>query len=294
MDSKFVFLILHYLNADVTIRCIESIINTIQQKNFEIVVVDNASNNGSVEELVERYGNKTEIHFLFNKVNLGYAQGNNVGFVYAKNILHADFICLANNDVIFSDKQWCNKVLDIYEKESYYVLGPDVVTPQGEHQNPFRPEVFGIGKVMKNLFHDIVVYILLKLGIQKKIRNKLNIKSVWENCNWSESQFDFSGVLHGSCLIFSPAFIGEFDGFYKGTFLYVEEDILFYILHKLHCKYVYCKDLQVLHYHATSLKRTIQDENQRKMMAVKNRIKSYAKFLKIILNHKKAATYLKA
>lgn len=294
MNAKFVFLILHYKNADVTIQCIESICNTIHGTKYDVVIVDNASQNGSLEELLEKYKENPNLHFISNKINLGYAKGNNVGFSYAKNELKADYICLVNNDAIFTDPDWIEKAKTLYEKTSYYVLGPDVVTPDGEHQNPFRQTVAGTGKVIKNLVHDIVVYILLKLGIQKKFRNRIHVQNVWEACDWRKSQENFSGVLHGSCMIFSPAFIQEFDGLYNGTFLYVEEDILCYILHKLQCRYIYSNELQIRHCHATSLKRSIQDENKRKLVTVKHRIKSYAKFLRITLSHDGVAKYLKA
>ena len=71
---------------------------------MEIIVVDNASDNGSYEKLLQCYGNASYIHFLHNRKNLGYAAGNNVGFQYAKKVLKADWICLANNDVIFQEK----------------------------------------------------------------------------------------------------------------------------------------------------------------------------------------------
>lgn len=294
MNTKFAFLLLHYKNADVTMRCVDSIISMESREDYDIVIVDNASENGSFEELREKYKSKSNVHFLANEVNLGYARGNNVGFAYAKNVLHADFICLANNDVIFRDGQWIEKVCTLYEREHFYVMGPDVVTLNGEHQNPFREKVSTTGCVLKNLIHDMVVYVLLKIGLQKKLSQKIHAKSVWEACDWKASQYNFSGVLHGSCLIFSPLFINEFDGLYNGTFLYVEEDILCYILNRLNYKYIYSSEVQVLHCHATSFKRTIQDESERKMVTVKHRIRSYAKFLRITLKRGNIAQYLKS
>ena len=291
---RFVFLLLHYKNADVTMRCVDSIINMESRETYDIVIVDNASKNGSIEELRAKYTTRPNIHFLENEENLGYAKGNNVGFTYAKNILHADYVCLANNDVVFEDKKWIDKVCSLYEREHYYVLGPDVVTPDGVHQNPFRATVSSTGRVLKNLLHDVVVYILLKMGLQKKLSEKIHTKSVWEECDWKNSQNDFNGVLHGSCLVFSPLFIDDFDGLYSGTFLYAEEDILCYILHKLHDKYTYSNEVQVLHCHSTSFKRTYQDDSERKKVMVRHRIRSYFKFFKITLKRRNIAQYLKS
>ncbi len=294
MNTKIAFLILHYMNADVTMNCIDSILTTMSQENPEIVVVDNASHNGSYEALTEKYGEDKRIHFLENADNLGYARGNNVGFVYAKNTLGAEWICLANNDVVFSDTCWMDKVIKLYQENPYYVLGPDIVTPDGVHQNPFRNNVAGKKSVMKNLFHDEMVYLLLKLGLQRKLRSKMNIKDVKNEMDWRESRREFKGVLHGSCLLFSPDYVKEFDGLYNGTFLYAEEEILCYILNKLGYRYSYFSEVQVKHCHATSFKKSIQDEDKRKMVIVKHRIKSGRKLLRIVFTQKDVGRYLKA
>lgn len=290
---KFVFLILHYMNVDVTVKCMDSLLQNISGVAFDIVVVDNASNNGSYEELTGRYKEYENIHFLCNKENLGYARGNNVGFVYAKDVLKADWICLLNNDVFISDTHWMDKIYAQYEKKPFYVLGPDVVTPEGIHQNPFADSVPSKKRVAKKLFHDEVVYMLLKLGIQRKLRSKMKAQPVSNAVDWKQSREEFAGVLHGSCLIFSPDYVKEFDGLYSGTFLYAEEEILCYILHKLGYPYAYCTDLQAVHCHATSFKKSIADEDRRKMVIVKHRIRSYRKFLKIVMDTRHPEKYLK-
>ena len=67
----------------------------------------------------------------------------------------------------------------------------------------------------------------------------------------------------------------SFDGLYGGTFLYCEEEILCYILEKVGYRYVYCSDVQVLHNHSTSFKRSVQNEIERKKIIVnQNRIEN--------------------
>ena len=278
---KIAFLILHYKNEDVTKQCIESLIQCFDMANIQIVIVDNDSENGSYEKLQQTYKKYNNIYFLHNEKNLGYAAGNNVGFRYAKNNLKAEWICLANNDVIFSDKNWIDKVTNLYKETPYYVLGPDIVTPQGQHQNPFRKNVANSTMVWKSWIHDVIVYWALKLKLQKKINNNVKPQKGQYKTNWMETDIDFHGVLHGSCLLFSPDYVQKFDGLYGGTFLYCEEEILCYILNKAGYRYVYCNQVQVLHNHSTSFKRSIQNEIERKKIIVKNRMRSYHKFLKI-------------
>jgi GT2 family glycosyltransferase len=258
-----------------------------------IVVVDNASGNGSYERLAEHYGGQSHIHFLQNEENLGYAAGNNVGFRYAKNVLGADWIVLLNNDVTVEQKNFEEVIYSEYEKAPFYVAGPDIVTPEGNQQNPFRMECPKKKDILKKLCHDYLVLALMKTGIQQRLKKALHYDGSTFKPNATPTIHDFGGVLHGSCLIFSPDYIREFDGLYGGTFLYCEEEILCYILKNLQYPYSYLKSLQVTHRHAVSMKREIKDEDQRKMMEIRRRIVSYRKFLHIAKTKDHIGDYLK-
>ena len=97
---NFVFLILHYCVPDMTIECIETIRERIAYKSYQIVVVDNASPDGSGRTLREKYADDSDIHILLNQENEGFARGNNTGYRYAVQNLHPDFLVVMNNDVL--------------------------------------------------------------------------------------------------------------------------------------------------------------------------------------------------
>jgi hypothetical protein len=63
--------------------------------HLEIIVVDNASSDGSVDLIRKNFPNLTLIQ---NQTNLGYAEGNNVGIRYAMQ-KNSDFIWIVNPDV---------------------------------------------------------------------------------------------------------------------------------------------------------------------------------------------------
>lgn len=276
----FVYLVLHYKNADVTEQCLNSLIN-ISQEDTHIVVVDNASNNGSYEQLVKVYSKYSNIHFICNSENLGYAAGNNVGFRYAKNELKADWIVLLNNDVTVEQQDFQSVIVDEYYKNKFYIAGPDIVTPEGDSQNPYLRECPTKHDICKKLLHDYVVLALMKIGLQQKLKKALHYDGSIFKHNDYDSIYDFKGVLHGSCIVFSPDFIKEFNGLYGGTFLYCEEEILCYILMHLGYRYSYLKSVSVTHRHSVTMKREITDADKRKMQEISRRIVSYRKFLKI-------------
>ena len=81
---KYGFLILHYMDLQVTIDCVKNIIQRFGKNDIEIVIVDNASPNGSGEALQTLFEKNDQVKVLISSENLGFAKGNNLGFDYLK------------------------------------------------------------------------------------------------------------------------------------------------------------------------------------------------------------------
>ena len=97
----YAFVVLHYGDATVTMEAIESIRSLDRDgRNVSVIVVDNASPNGTGEQVKKQIDFLPDFYYIHNEENLGFARGNNVGFKYAKNELKADFIILMNNDAV--------------------------------------------------------------------------------------------------------------------------------------------------------------------------------------------------
>lgn len=65
-------------------------------KNIEVIIVDSASQDNSIELAKAEYPN---VHFILQKENVGVAKGNNIGIKYAIEVLNTEYVCLINNDV---------------------------------------------------------------------------------------------------------------------------------------------------------------------------------------------------
>jgi GT2 family glycosyltransferase len=86
-------IVLNWNGRDDTIACVESLAH-VEYANFQVMVVDNGSTDGSVAALRARF---PELEIVETGRNLGFAEGNNVGVRLALQ-RGADYAFLLNND----------------------------------------------------------------------------------------------------------------------------------------------------------------------------------------------------
>lgn len=92
--------VLNYKNVKDTIPCLESLLK-LQNVNYQILLVDNASPDNSYELLTayqQRHADKIKI-FLADE-NRGYAAGNNIALRYALKQNNMDYCWILNNDTL--------------------------------------------------------------------------------------------------------------------------------------------------------------------------------------------------
>ncbi len=252
MDIGFV--ILHYKVFDMTEECIETLLANFSSQEFQIVVIDNGSGNGSGEKLKKKYSENSRVDVILNAENLGFANGNNVGYRYIKRQYNPKYIVVMNNDVLIKDKNFFDTTELIYERTRFAIMGPDIQNPiLKNHQNPNRMvgRTYEEAKARYDSFARRTlmphVYYLLSM-IRRKLKPNVTTN---ENADFTK---ELTGVvLHGACFILSPLFIkAREDCFNKGTFLYHEEDILHYECMRSGLKMVYSPELQVEHYEDVS------------------------------------------
>ena len=95
--SKIYIIVLSYNRRDDTVDCLKSLYLS-DYPNYKVIVVDNASSDGSAEA-VRRTFPQAEV--IENSENLMYAEGNNVGIRRAL-AEGADYVLLLNNDTVVS------------------------------------------------------------------------------------------------------------------------------------------------------------------------------------------------
>ncbi|MEW6040899.1 MAG: glycosyltransferase family 2 protein [Elusimicrobiota bacterium] len=110
---KVFIIVLNWNNIDDTLECLDSAIN-ITYPNYEIVFIDNHSNDNPVQTITRKYPG---IHIIENEENIGYAGGNNRGIEYSmKN--NAEYVFLLNNDTTV-DKECLNELVKVFGNDSH-------------------------------------------------------------------------------------------------------------------------------------------------------------------------------
>ncbi|MFA5993514.1 MAG: glycosyltransferase family 2 protein [Parcubacteria group bacterium] len=110
-QPKVFIVVLNYNGKEVIKKCLTSLFK-LDYPNFEVVVVDNDSTDGSLE-LAK--GCFSRANFIKNAKNLGYATGNNVGIRFALERM-ADYVLLLNNDTEV-ENDFLNKLVEVAESE---------------------------------------------------------------------------------------------------------------------------------------------------------------------------------
>jgi len=275
------FLILHYQTIEDTKECINSILANINYENYNIIVVDNGSPNGTGRKLTELYKNNPKVKIIISENNLGFARGNNLGFKYIKNNFDSDFIVMINNDTIMQDQNFIQKIIEEYDREPYHILGPKIISLVNQkNQNPMPVTQKSIKEVKRNIFKLRILLLSNYLRLEGFLREiyETLIKKV-ENDDLNQEN-DY--MLHGSCLVFSKDYIKKYDGLYDRTFLYSEESILYFISKRDNLKMRYFEKAFIYHKEDSATNSILKEEYQKRRFIYKHSLNSLKELYKLM------------
>lgn len=91
MDVSII--IVNYNTRDLTLQCLSSVFKKTSGLSFEVIVVDNASSDDSVAQIIKYF---PQVKLINNSENIGFGRANNLGYEYTS----GDYIFLLNSDTI--------------------------------------------------------------------------------------------------------------------------------------------------------------------------------------------------
>jgi hypothetical protein len=121
MKPRVAIVVLNWNNWRDTAECLASL-QHLDYPNYEVVVVDNGSTDGSPERIHDRF---PDVTVLENGANLGYAGGNNVGLRYAL-ARGAEGVLLLNDDTEVAPDLLSRLVEGTESEERVAAAGPTI------------------------------------------------------------------------------------------------------------------------------------------------------------------------
>lgn len=275
------FVILNYNSFELTKECIKKIKKIKTKKSISIIVVDNNTlDKNEIKELKEQADK-----VIVNNENIGFAKANNIGINYAKNKYNSDFICVLNSDCFIEQETFIDNIYKIYQNKKFDLLGPKIISDNFLSWNPFPVyktlneinEKIKYHEKLLKIYKSKFLYLLLKLYLFLKFNNKYfdrNGKVEEENV-----------ALHGCCIIFSKKYLKKYnDAFYNDTFLYHEEEFLYYRMKKNKLVYIYDPKIEVYHLEGQATNKTYKNERKKLVFKMKEILNSLYKLKKIVEN----------
>lgn len=246
MDVSII--IVNYNTKQLLKDCLNSIYEHTKDIDFEIIVSDNGSKDGSVEMIKTEF---RQVILIENNANLGFGKANNRALAVAKGkyifYLNSDTILLNNAVKLFFDYFEENK-----EKENIGALGCNLLDKQGNINASYAsyasyPNFNGKIKDLIHANYGLWKHIFFKI-IHKKIENTGKHKSIYEK------KIGEVGFIIGADLFIENNEFAKFDEKY---FLYLEETDLEWNLYKKTGKKCYLiEGPKIIHLEGESSKET--------------------------------------
>jgi GT2 family glycosyltransferase len=128
--------------------CLNSLLSLkLENIDLEVIIVDNFSNDGKLDEFTEKFPDFT---FIRSEGNYGFAYGNNLGVQHAS----GDFLLFLNPDTVISEKPLVS-MLDLARQESQIsIVSSQQVDLNGNNENPFGifPSAWTINSIIKAVY----------------------------------------------------------------------------------------------------------------------------------------------
>jgi len=127
---KISIIILSFNNYEETTgKCLDALSADPDFKNWEVIVVDNASDANTQQQLCEAKHRYPEVGFVFNTQNVGFAAGNNIGIKLAT----GDIIILLNSDA-FPSPGMLGRLVEHFARDTQLGMVGPVTNAAGNEQ----------------------------------------------------------------------------------------------------------------------------------------------------------------
>ncbi len=246
-------LTVNYKNTKVTEKLISSLKKCESSNMVKVGVVDNSSTNNSLNHLKKLKQNfSNDFNIVSFKENKYYwpAAKKLIQIMKLKYKNYPDWIMICNNDIAFIDKKFFTKLSNI-DKDKFPIIGPDIITDEGQSLNPFM--IKPLNK-LENLYWWFYFFSYPSSKIVRQLKKIFKLKKVKKSLINRKTVY----AVHGAAILFSSKFFKK-GGWIDDNFdMYGEELTVAGIAKKLDINITFYPKLKVLHKEHASTKKIDQ------------------------------------
>lgn len=241
-------IIVNYKVKEYIIPCIESIYkHTSKSLRYEILVIDNNSNDGSIDAIKSQF---SDVKIYENTENIGFSKAVNQGAETAI----GKYIFILNPDTKLIEDSISILFTFLEKNETVAVVGPALVTESGIKQQSYWKEPTLINTILS-------IYHLDFLNYKKNYRNEIGDKTILVD------------AISGGAFFVQRDVFQNLNGYHPNLFWM--EDIDFCTkVRKLENKIIYYPETKIIHYRGKSAEKNLH-------IAISNQLLSKIKYFKL-------------
>ena len=240
---KLSIIIVNYNVKEFLLNSLESLHKAVTKIESEIIVVDNASDDESVEAVKTRY---PSVKVIANEKNVGFGAANN----QALEVAQGKFIVLINPDTIVKEDTFTTLINFFEQNPDAGMAGCKVLNPDGTLQLACRRSFPGPWTSFTKITG------LSKLFPNSKLFAKYNLTYLDENKTYEVD------AISGSFMMMRREVYEKTKGFDPQFFMYGEDLDLCYRTQQEGYKVYYVHATEIIHYKGESTKRSSIDETK--------------------------------
>ena len=253
---KVSIIIINWNTKKLLAECLDSISEFAEDISNEIIVVDNASEDGSQEMLKEFYPN---VQLIENEHNTGFARANN----QAVKVSSGDYVLLLNSDARLTAFSLQN-LIELAEKNpTAGLVGARLLNPDGSFQASHTP------------FPTLWREFLILSGLGRFFSDS------WYPSRGPEIEKGIQQVdyVEGACLFCRKDIYLQAGGLDEAYFMYAEEVDLCFAIRKAGYQVWYHPEARIIHHGgASSINRRTQREGDLYSSRIRFFKKNYGQF----------------
>ncbi len=222
-------IVVSYNTRELTLECLQSVYHETREVSFELIVVDNASADGSAQAIAEHF---PDVRLLAESENLGFARANNLAAREAR----GDFLLLLNSDTVVLDKAIDRLVRFARQHPEAGIYGGRTLFEDGT-LNP--SSCWARSSPWSEYCHAVGLSRLLCFS------RMFNPESYG---NWQRDSVRAVDIVSGCFFLIRRSLWQQLGGFDSEFFMYGEEADLCLRARKLGARPLICPEAQIIHY----------------------------------------------